>query len=777
MSLLRSFPKLSFTLVLLSIVGISVAQRSVGLLLVAGALAAISWYLTEGPRGRWLPRWVSNVLVVAVSLNVLAEITRSPDDLLGVLGRFILWLMIVKLYERRTSRDHGHLLGLSLLLMLTGCLQSVDLFFGMVLAAYAVLGLYVLVLYQLHSAQERMRIERLEAIPEGYRLAPMIRPITGRHVAGHFRSLIVGLAIAGFLLGMVVFVLFPRGLGEGAIAGFPRPSQDRRPGYTDEIDLFAGGRITDSRRAVMTVRLEDEHGNPFLAAEPLLLRGAALDRYEGRGRWRTASGPSTDLRVFPDRFVPIKPRVESAIESSRIVTQHFELVQSMNTLFSMYPPVEVSTSMPHTLALDTSRLTLRHHSGSVPRGRAQRYSIKTAPQPSDELVRALRPDGAYNTMLPIPMRDPEVETLARRLLALSGLPVVPPGTRESVERYQWHRDAARVFTRYLHSGEYLYTLDLTGVVVPQRGSGRSSATLSDPVSFFLLDLKRGHCEYFAAGLAFLCLHVDIPARVISGFVAYDYDSTNQRYNIVEANAHAWVEILTDEHRWTAYDPTPPAVLRELHQGGGSVAERLRWFYDSFDGAWSRTIVDFDRAQQTRMTESGLTATLGQHARSMIQSIRSWMDRVNAAFYLGPAGYIYMAFIGCVLMFAIVVLVKLMRRSIAIKRTLHLDHIRGREYQRMLRQLGFYLDMLDVLERAGIPKPRWQPPLAYAHAMQTGDPPSATVHIVDRVTDLFYQARFGGRALSNDEVASAHAMVRELAIGLNVRPKWTFTNVK
>ena len=52
MSLLRSFPPLAFALVLLSIVGICAAQRSVGLLLVAGTLAALSWSITEGPRGR-----------------------------------------------------------------------------------------------------------------------------------------------------------------------------------------------------------------------------------------------------------------------------------------------------------------------------------------------------------------------------------------------------------------------------------------------------------------------------------------------------------------------------------------------------------------------------------------------------------------------------------------------------------------------------------------------------------------------------------------------------
>ena len=55
MSLLRSFPIMVITLVLLSIVGFCAAEHSVKLLFVAVTLTALSWYVTEGPRGRTLP--------------------------------------------------------------------------------------------------------------------------------------------------------------------------------------------------------------------------------------------------------------------------------------------------------------------------------------------------------------------------------------------------------------------------------------------------------------------------------------------------------------------------------------------------------------------------------------------------------------------------------------------------------------------------------------------------------------------------------------------------
>ena len=68
MKLLRSFPILAHAVVLLSIVGVSVATQSAGLLLVGGVLAALSWYVTEGHRGRSLPDWTANILIIAATL-------------------------------------------------------------------------------------------------------------------------------------------------------------------------------------------------------------------------------------------------------------------------------------------------------------------------------------------------------------------------------------------------------------------------------------------------------------------------------------------------------------------------------------------------------------------------------------------------------------------------------------------------------------------------------------------------------------------------------------
>jgi len=296
MKLLRSFPIMVVALVLLGIVGLCAAQWSVKMLLVAAALAVLSWYVTEGPRGRTLPKWVSNVLVVAASISVIVDLLMPPNDVLNVLGRFSIWLTLIKLYERRTARDHVHLMGLSLLLILVGCLKTNDLLFGVVLVAYAALGVYVLLLFQLYVAHEDAVTARRSALPRSAgetvrwqgALGSPLGPTIGRRVVVQFRLLALVIGIIGVFVSVGIFGLVPRSAGHG-MNGRPSwlPGAARTAGFSDEIDLDAGTRVTDSRRVAFEMTLRDEAGRPVRRSDPVLLRGAVLEVY-ANGRWRRA---------------------------------------------------------------------------------------------------------------------------------------------------------------------------------------------------------------------------------------------------------------------------------------------------------------------------------------------------------------------------------------------------------------------------------------------------------------------------------------------------------
>ena len=78
---------------------------------------------------------------------------------------------------------------------------------------------------------------------------------------------------------------------------------------------------------------------------------------------------------------------------------------------------------------------------------------------------------------------------------------------------------------------------------------------------------------------------------------------------------------------------------------------------------------------------------------------------------------------------------------------------------MLQQLGFYLDMLKVLDESGRAKPSWQPPLHYAGELAGRNPQGAS--LVRKLTERFYAARYGDRRLTREEVQHAQILVQEL----------------
>src|SRR5262249_2659719 len=118
---------------------------------------------------------------------------------------------------------------------------------------------------------------------------------------------------------------------------------------------------------------------------------------------------------------------------------------------------------------------------------------------------------------------------------------------------------ARALSDYLTlSGEYVYSLHLAPL----------NSTTGDPTEDFLRNVKQGHCERFATGLALMLRSAGIPCRVVAGFRGADLKDPLQPDNgwyVVRRNhAHAWVEALVGhrneqgkmELRWLTLDPSP-----------------------------------------------------------------------------------------------------------------------------------------------------------------------------------------------------------------------------
>lgn len=75
---------------------------------------------------------------------------------------------------------------------------------------------------------------------------------------------------------------------------------------------------------------------------------------------------------------------------------------------------------------------------------------------------------------------------------------------------------------------------------------------------FLLVTERGYCQHFAGAMALMLRMNGVPARVVVGFTSDPgrFDPDNASYEILDRDAHSWVEVLFPGSGWIPFDPTP-----------------------------------------------------------------------------------------------------------------------------------------------------------------------------------------------------------------------------
>jgi transglutaminase-like putative cysteine protease len=142
-------------------------------------------------------------------------------------------------------------------------------------------------------------------------------------------------------------------------------------------------------------------------------------------------------------------------------------------------------------------------------------------------------------------------------------------------------DRALAIEQYLRS--FPYTLDL-----PSPPADR------DLVDYFLFDLQKGYCDYYATAMVVLARAAGLPARLVTGYASGTYDEAESQYVVTEAAAHAWVEIYFPSHGWIEFEPTaglpaierPAEVLPEVPAELGTLPQPITARRDRAAWAWA-----------------------------------------------------------------------------------------------------------------------------------------------------------------------------------------------
>ncbi len=126
---------------------------------------------------------------------------------------------------------------------------------------------------------------------------------------------------------------------------------------------------------------------------------------------------------------------------------------------------------------------------------------------------------------------------------------------------------AQAIEQYLRGFEY----DL-GVPLP-------SEEIIDITDYFLFELQRGYCDYYATAFVVLARAAGIPARFASGFAVGSWDPTRMSFLVTEGEAHSWPEVYFPDYGWIPFEPTAgrPELVRPVEApvfagGNAPVAE-------------------------------------------------------------------------------------------------------------------------------------------------------------------------------------------------------------
>jgi transglutaminase-like putative cysteine protease len=699
----------------------------------AGVVASWWW---EAPRvrvERWQKAWTAVGLVV-FGWSVLAFL--AGDDLVLVGSELILYLLVAKLFGRRSSRDYLQVYVLSFLMLVAATVVNSDITFGLFFLGYVVTSTWALILLHLRREIEENYLVRHEGTQTSQQV--QISRILGskRIVGAGFFAGTGAMSLVVFAGALVLFLAIPR-IGFGLFFDKNRGGVTLA-GFSDGVKLGGHGVIKDDDTVVMRV----EVSGPYEGRDAPYLhwRGVAFDEYR-EGEWRRSKkAPRTEKQTVLDGgLATYHVRYDDpARPPERELTASLAgLVQQDIYLEPLGNDVLFGASMPAAFRVDPPL-------GQKPRDREERndeirfhhsagikYTVfSRLERPPLAVMRASRPrvlPAGFDHYLALP---PEVTSRTRALAHQI--------TAGKAGDYQ----KAAAIESWLQ-GNLGYTLEM---VSPARGQ--------EPVDFFLFDRRKGHCEYFSSAMAIMLREVGIPSRDVNGFLGGEWNEYDSYIAVRAGDAHSWVEAYLGDAGWVTFDPTPSGSIDQLGRGGEGFMDRLHRMADTVRFKWFKWIIEYDLDAQLAFLDSLGNIFDGRGGGSFKErwrGVRTWAAEHRV---LVTASLVALA--------AAIAGFVLWRR----RRRGPPGAARARRERDPVAAI--YLRVLRALGRRGYARAPSLTPREHARALERDRAPGAAE--LAELTEIYYTAEYAGGASDPAARARAAALARAIEDAVRAAPR-------
>jgi hypothetical protein len=243
---------------------------------------------------------------------------------------------------------------------------------------------------------------------------------------------------------------------------------------------------------------------------------------------------------------------------------------------------------------------------------------------------------------------------------------------------------------------------------------------TDGVQYFLFTEDSGFCLYFASAMAVMLRSVDVPSRLVAGYLPGDPGEEVGQYILRDKHYHTWTQAYFPDFGWVDVEATPsgtdsPVTVKSPMVSGRAIENLPQW--------------DIWQYYQVMLAQTGGGANVT--AANVTAKPKFRMGPLPFANALGRALLIIFS---AALIIAVLLIPVMALRSAFYRWLWHVDRgaIASRTYSNMCK--------LAAMVKLG-PKPQ-QTPLEFATALATEFPQESKA--LDRIVRAYLENRFGRR---------------------------------
>jgi protein-glutamine gamma-glutamyltransferase len=689
------------SLYLLVLMGFGTLASTGGLdlptVLMVGAALAFRGYLFAKRRRIVISERWTTPLTIAYFIFYAADYFLLSRNFLPATVHLVLFAVVVRTFSLRRDRDYTMLAILAFLMVLASAVLTVDSVFLFFFAGFMLTAVVTFILMEMRRSGKAAQFQARHSrdYQEHRRLALSLGRVT---------PILVVMTLLG---AAVVFFLLPR-KSAGYMGGYSFGT-DYSTGFSDRVELGGIGQIQQSDAVVMHVQIDgDRNGR-----EQLHWRGISLANFDGKN-WTNPSEQFVLRRGEDEGFTvpffsqglpaPALDRTQ-AERAQRHRFIHYRVVMEPigTNIFFLAPWARRVTGAYGALQIDSG--------GAISDYDTQRgVSIYEADSDiSTPLPEQLRGAGDYipqsaSPYLQLPRIDPRIRQVSVEIAGSSS------------NNY----DKAVAIESYLKT-HYGYTLQLP------------SQPVADPLANFLFERKQGHCEYFASSMAVMLRTLQVPARVVNGFISSEFNDLTGNYVVRARGAHSWVEAYFPGYGWITFDPTPGGA-----PGGPQEWNRARLYLDAAASFWREWVINYDFGHQYRVGQSMASKTRSWAERARLwTSLRyarmlNWARRSERGAEHAPVRWMFWSA-------AVALLLSLVGNASKIARMIRTMRLQAHP-ERSPDQAAtmWYERMARYLARRGVKKSTTQTAQEFARKIEDARLRTPVV----RFTDAYESARFG-----------------------------------